>query len=85
MEIESKMSAITRGGNVVSKSFQKELDSHIKQLNDTIEQLEKNSSASKQERKRTDAIKKKMVEVISGMNRAINGKSLNEDGIKKMA
>ena len=85
MEIESKMSAITRGGNVVSQSFQKELDSHIKQLNDTIEQLEKNSSASKQERKRTDAIKKKMVEVISGMNRAINGKSLNEDGIKKMA
>lgn len=85
MEVESKMSAITRGGNTVTKGFQTELDSYITQLNDTINNLKTNGSAAAHEKARTDAIKQEMVKVLSGMNKAINGTPLNEAGIKKLA
>lgn len=85
MEMENKLSAITRAGITMADGIQTQLDDYLAQIEEAIDALSSNSEAAAQAELRTSKIKAMLLDNLKSLYRLLNGSELTEGRIKEIA
>lgn len=85
MELENQLSSVTRAGVTMADSIRTQVDDYSISLNNTISNLESESDTLETETERTNKIKELLLKNISEMNQMLNGVSLTDSEVRKLA
>lgn len=85
MELENRLSVITRAGITMGDSIQTQVDDYAAQLEGALNDLISNESAKADEEYRTNKIKTMLLDNLKSLYSLLNGSVLTEDKIKDLA
>ena len=85
MELEKQLSALIRAGKTMSEALRSQVNDYEITIEKIISQLDEKSNDLDSETERTNKIKNAMLQSISDVSLALNGRKLNEKDVMELA